>query len=238
MQTPLLPRADASVAPSPRVAAAHPSPEDCERFAQARMRASEGLLLRVHLELCADCRARTLTVASRLRAETQNAVEADRAPAGPRGALLALRRAAWTDHDDAVPRTALSSDSVFEADALAELPWRVPSEVRAVLFDADAPLAWRTVAPGVSVIVLPATSDGAAISLLRLAPQTSAPRHRHHTSETIQVLHGGFADHLGVHHAGDYLQYSANGESHVAVALPSAGPCIVLLRTASVLQSL
>lgn len=229
MQTPVLPRADAPQAPALRVAAAHPSPEECERYAKAQLLASEGLLVRVHLELCASCREHTLTIAARLRAETREAVQADAIPAGPRTAMRTLRYANWqADEPAATERGALER----EADALADLPWRVPSMIRAVLADPDHPLPWRTIGPGVSALALPPTADGATVGLLRLAPGTPAPRHRHVTPETIQVLQGGFEDDRGVHHAGAYLQYPADGALHAAVALPSHGPCIALIRSA------
>ena len=86
-------------------------------------------------------------------------------------------------------------------------------------------LPWRSTRhPGVTWFPLhaaPEGGDGDATVLIRMAPGSSYPRHRHVGVEEVLVLAGGYRDERGEHRSGDYVRYPAGSEHH-PVALGDA----------------
>ena len=70
---------------------------------------------------------------------------------------------------------------------------------------------------------------GRVVALIRMAPGTGYPRHKHRGAEDVLVLRGAYADELGVHRAGDFITY-ADGTTHTPVAVDgeSEEDCILL----------
>jgi len=66
---------------------------------------------------------------------------------------------------------------------------------------------WRTLAPGIRHLeVLPRTTAGENVFLLRVAPGTSLARHGHSGPELTVVREGSFSDELGRFAAGDFAE--------------------------------
>ena len=79
---------------------------------------------------------------------------------------------------------------------------------------------------GVSIAFLYTDEQsGTASVLIRMAPGSSYPGHRHTGPEELLVLQGGYRDHLGEHIAGDYVRYET-GTAHHPVALEGDQACI------------
>ena len=88
-------------------------------------------------------------------------------------------------------------------------------------------LPWRsTTTPGVDWYLLASegeegrAEEGATV-LIRMAPGSGYPPHRHLGIEEVLVLAGGYRDELGEHLAGSYLRYP-QGSEHTPVALGDA----------------
>lgn len=60
---------------------------------------------------------------------------------------------------------------------------------------------------------------GHAAVMIKMAPGSSYPRHRHKGAEELLVLQGGYRDDLGEHRAGEFVRYE-DGSTHQPVALP------------------
>ncbi|MBL8857990.1 MAG: cupin domain-containing protein [Planctomycetes bacterium] len=90
----------------------------------------------------------------------------------------------------------------------------------------DEALAWRaTRHPGVHWIDLHpgpgAHAEGKprdSTVLIRMAPGSGYPRHRHLDVEEVLILRGGYRDEQGEHRAGAYLRYEKDSE-HTPIAL-------------------
>jgi anti-sigma factor ChrR (cupin superfamily) len=74
---------------------------------------------------------------------------------------------------------------------------------------------WTEVAPGISCKLL-ATDEATnrVTMLVRLAPDTEYPPHRHAGLEELHMLHGDLTVGDRILHAGDYLQAEAGTEDH------------------------
>ena len=68
------------------------------------------------------------------------------------------------------------------------------------------------------------TGNGAAI--IRMEPGCGYPRHRHHGTEELLVIQGGYRDHLGEYRAGEYVCYE-DGSEHHPIALEGDEACIL-----------
>lgn len=86
-------------------------------------------------------------------------------------------------------------------------------------------VAWRpTTVEGVEWVLLASEDSEAggaaagATVLIRMAPGTGYPPHRHLDVEEVLILAGGYRDEDGEHVAGDYLRYPA-GSVHAPVAI-------------------
>lgn len=193
-------------------------PSEATLFAYAGGSLPEGLSLVVasHLALCPTCRA---------RARMLDAVG---------GALL-----------DELPDTAVADDALERALARLDAPVP-PSNPEAAAPDVHLGLAlpeplasyvararaprWRFMAPGMShVEVMPRTSRGGTVQLLRIAPGLSVSPHSHGGNEFTLVLQGAYDDELGRFEAGEVAE-TDEGVLHRPVADPEHG-CICLVAT-------
>lgn len=87
---------------------------------------------------------------------------------------------------------------------------------------------WRTVMPGLAVMALPVSACSRhRIMLVRSAPGTKIPQHRHEDAEIALILQGGYADEYGTYRAGDLAVYPG-GTVHRPAADPAAG-CVALV---------
>lgn len=175
-----------------------------------------GLVVAVHLSMCDDCRARSMTL------ETLG------------GALL--------DTGAAVPlgEGALGA-ALARLDGLAQEP-KGPSRRRAG--GVPAPLAdyldgglelvkWKPVGKGVRQAILP-TDRFASARLLRIPGGVAVPDHGHRGLEMTLVLQGAFRDETGRFGPGD-VEIADDTLEHVPVAEPGE-VCICLAATEAPLR--
>lgn len=74
---------------------------------------------------------------------------------------------------------------------------------------------WTDVAPGISCKLLATDAETQRVSMLvRLAPGTDYPAHRHHGPEEVYLLHGELRVDAKTLQAGDYLRSEPGSEDH------------------------
>lgn len=89
-------------------------------------------------------------------------------------------------------------------------------------------LAWKRLLPGVEEHVLEA-GIGRRVSLYRVAPGASVPRHTHAGEEFTLVLEGGYTDSLGAFTRGD-VEFADDSVDHRPVAM-AGRPCVCFVVT-------
>lgn len=96
-------------------------------------------------------------------------------------------------------------------------------------------LAWRSISPGISQHVLPASGyRRGALRLLKIAPGTRMPEHSHCDSELTLILSGAYEDSIGRFEEGDVSD--VDGEvTHAPVAVGDEA-CICLIATSAPLR--
>lgn len=107
---------------------------------------------------------------------------------------------------------------------------KVPQPVAAHVSACGQQAKWRAIRPGLRYCRLPVSDGRHAAMLVRLAPGTKAPRHRHCGDELTLVLEGGYADEYGHYRAGD-LVIAEDGTAHTPVADRAGCTCIVVTET-------
>ncbi len=171
----------------------HPGDEFLLSLAAGRLRPAEGLVVAVHLERCAECRARLHTLQS-LGGALLEAAEP-----------LPLATDAWSrtlERIEAGPAsTAIATPMRAVQPPLAlpgHTPW--PAGLRGCRVT-----GWRWMSPGMrfSRVTLPCDPE-AALFLLRIGEGRSLPRHTHRGTELTQVLCGSFDDGRAHFGAGDF----------------------------------
>jgi putative transcriptional regulator len=198
----------------------HPSDETLAAFASGTLDEARGLVVATHLSLCAVC---------------HNAV---RAFEHVGGVLL----------DDLTP-TDMSAGAAECAMAQLERPEPVSPARRglpaAATRDLPAPLAqydltpWRWIGRGVqwrSVAVN--SADGGRVFMLKAAPGTRLPRHRHTGTEWTCVFEGAFRHDLGRFGPGDFDEADESVEHNPSVEDEVPCICLVALHGSIKLQSL
>ena len=194
----------------------HPSDATLAAFAAGTLDEARGIVVAAHLSLCAQCR---------------NGVHAFE-QAG--GALL----------DDVAPE-ALSAGALQRAmAALGPLDIIAPAIHEGAAGDLPAPLShyavgpWRWIGRGVqwrSVEV--ASSEGVRVFMLKAAPGTKLPRHRHTGTEWTCVFEGAFTHALGRYGAGDFDEADESVEHDPVVDAEYGCVCLVALQGHIELQS-
>ena len=197
----------------------HPSDATLAAFASGSLDEARGIAVAAHLSLCAQCR---------------NAVHAFE-EAG--GALL----------DDVAPE-ALSAGALQRAmAALGPLDIISPA-IRgagaAAAGDLPAPLSnyavgpWRWIGRGVQWRPVEVASDeGVRVFMLKAAPGTKLPRHRHTGTEWTCVFEGAFTHALGRYGSGDFDEADESVEHDPVVDAADGCVCLVALQGHIELQS-
>lgn len=192
------------------VPAHHPAPERLLDYATGSLREAQSLLVASHLAYCPDCRAQV----------------AEMEACG--GALL----------EDLPPEPV--SDTLFGTlmnrlgEAVAAPPPPVPpgrslfpGPLRRAIGAEPEALEWVRIVPGVHLSSWAISAGTASACLLRMAPRSRVPAHRHTDSEMLLVMKGGFSDEFGVYRVGDVASYET-GTPHHALA-DADGECLCLL---------
>jgi hypothetical protein len=138
-----------------------------------------------HLAVCAECRQELETLRPLIRAFVSFPTEVLRPPA-PLWERLARRIASETGQGPLVP------------------PARRHTEPE-----------WEEVAPGISCKLLATDTENDRVSMLvRLAPGTDYPPHRHAGTEELHLLHGVLMIDDKTLHPGDYCRADAGSVDH------------------------
>jgi putative transcriptional regulator len=191
----------------------HPSDATLSAIASGTLDEARGLVVAAHLSLCAQCR---------------NAVHAFEAAGG---ALL----------DDVAPE-AMSAGALQRAmAALGPLDIIAPAirgaAAATAAGDLPAPLShyavgpWRWIGRGVQWRPVDVASDeGVRVFMLKAAPGTKLPRHRHTGTEWTCVFDGAFTHDLGRYGAGDFDEADASVEHNPVVDAAHGCVCLVALQ--------
>lgn len=188
----------------------HPADDLLLAHAAGRLTAGPALLLDVHLEGCAACRARMQPLLAVGGALLEAAAPQPLAPD------------AWSrtlERIDAPP-PASRPPGHARLPLPAGTPW--PRALQAC-----APSPWRWMGPGMRFARLALPADPAAkLFLLRIGPGRSLPRHSHAGIEFTQVLCGRFDDGRSSFGAGDF-DATDDDVLHQPVVRPGA-ECVCL----------
>jgi putative transcriptional regulator len=188
----------------------HPSDATLAAFASGSLDEARGIVVAAHLSLCVQCR---------------NAVHAFEAAGG---ALL----------DDLAPE-AMSAGALQRAmAALGPLDIIAPAiRGAAAPGDLPAPLShyavgpWRWIGRGVQWRPVDvASGEGVRVFMLKAAPGTKLPRHRHTGTEWTCVFDGAFTHDLGRYGAGDFDEADASVEHNPVVDAAHGCVCLVALQ--------
>lgn len=175
-----------------------------------------GLVVAVHLSMCDDCRARSMTLDALGGAvlDTGEAVAMGEAALG--AALARLEGLA----QEARPRRAVPQD--------------VPAPLADYIGGGLSAVKWKPVGKGVKQAILPVGDKMASVRLLRIPGGVAVPDHGHRGMELTLVLQGAFRDETGRFGPGD-LEIASDDLEHVPVAEPGAD-CICLAATEAPLR--
>jgi putative transcriptional regulator len=196
----------------------HPSEATLAAFASGTLDESRGLVVATHLSLCRQCRG------------TVRSFEA------VGGALLEGAEPANMTAG-ALERT-MARLGELQTSAIARAE-RVQDE-----HDLPAPLAqyalgsWRWIGRGVQLrSVDVASAEGVRVFMLKAAPGTRLPRHRHTGTEWTCVFEGAFRHDLGRYGPGDFDEADESVEHNPVVEDGVACICLVALQGSIRLQS-
>jgi putative transcriptional regulator len=196
----------------------HPTDPTLASFAAGALDEARGLVVATHVSLCRQCR---------------NAVRAFECVGG---ALL-----------DTAETTAMNDGALERAMAqLGRVEERVPSTPVAHVAGAlPAPLAqyalgpWRRIGPRLQWRSVDVPSKEAVrVIMLKGAPGTRLPRHKHTGTEWTCVLEGAFRHDVERYGAGDFDEADETVEHHPVVEEGVACICLVALEGTLKLQSL
>jgi putative transcriptional regulator len=195
----------------------HPSDATLSAFASGTLDEARGIVVAAHLALCAQCR----------------------------GAVHAFEEAGGALLDDVAPE-AMSAGALQRAmAALGPLDIISPAiRGAAAVRDLPAPLShyavgrWRWIGRGVQWRSVEVASDeGVRVFMLKAAPGTKLPRHRHTGTEWTCVFDGAFTHALGRYGAGDFDEADESVEHDPVVDAADGCVCLVALQGHIELQS-
>jgi putative transcriptional regulator len=91
----------------------------------------------------------------------------------------------------------------------------LPAALRSYLPGGVAGVKWRMLARGIGRYMIPCRDTrGFRLSLMRIAPGRTIPRHTHRGDELVLVLDGGYHDEFGHYGRGDVEAADASVEHH------------------------
>jgi putative transcriptional regulator len=196
----------------------HPSDPTLAAFASGTLDEARAVVVATHIALCAQCRG----AVAKFEAVGGALLDAAAPTAMSQGALeRTLARTATLDRTEALIKQRPAAE--------AGLP---------------APLAhyalgsWRRLGGSVQFRSVDVTSDdGVRVFMLRAAPGTRLPRHRHTGTEWTCVFEGAFRHEFGRFGPGDFDEADERHEHHPVVEDGATCICLVALQGTIKLQS-
>jgi len=182
----------------------HPSAATLLAYAAGRLPVAHGIVVRTHLELCAECRAEA-----------------------------ALAAAIGGEMLTELPPAALAADSLAKVLGRLEeaAPPAPPARPVPTTVEQLATGRWWWIGPGMRLMpLLRRGADNVRLDLIKVAPGVRLPGHGHTGTELTCVLRGAFGDETGEYHAGDFAE-GEPGLEHEPMALPVGQDCVCLIAT-------
>jgi putative transcriptional regulator len=195
----------------------HPDTETLTDYAAGSLAFGHSLCVAVHLEGCADCHHRAQQL-STVGAALMSGLPPAEVDAGLLDSILGQL-------DRAVPPV-----PARHAAPIAGVP-RALSKLLPGGLDA---VPWKRVSPGLQTAVLGVGDASNQVALVRIKPGGRIAEHRHGGLETTVVLRGGFSDHGGNFHVGDFVTLGQE-DSHQPIAHQNSD-CICLTAQNAPLQ--
>ncbi|MEW6123149.1 MAG: ChrR family anti-sigma-E factor [Pseudomonadota bacterium] len=206
----------------------HLTDETLLRHAAGRLSAGPALAVAVHLEGCAECRARLgvfEAVGGALLEESPPELMAPEALASIMARI---------DAEEAPPAGAPAASPAPRP--MPDFPGglQLPTALRACEIG-----PWKWFGPGVrmSRVAIPGASDSGAI-LLRIGAGRRLPEHGHGALELTQVLYGSFSDRLGRYGPGDISETDEDVDHQPVVDRDGECICLAALEGAMVFRGL
>jgi putative transcriptional regulator len=191
----------------------HPSDATLAAFASGTLDEARGIVVASHLSLCAQCRGTVHAFE-----EVGGVLLGDVEPAALSAGALQRAMAALGPLDIVAP----AIRGAAAAGAASDLP---------------APLShyavgpWRWIGRGVQWRPVEVASDeGVRVFMLKAAPGTKLPRHRHTGTEWTCVFDGAFSHALGRYGAGDFDEADESVEHDPVVDAAHGCVCLVALQ--------
>lgn len=192
----------------------HPSPELLLDYATGALAEAVGLVVAGHVALCPECQTRV----RRLEAVGGALLKAI-APVAVSDRLRARTLAALEESEQ--PHGSQATSAI--ADTI------LPAPIRRQLDRPLAALPWKRLGRFYEEYVLPVSTPGHRVSLLRIPPGRAMPEHDHRGHEYTLVLAGSYRDEGGVFQRGDF-DAKESGHPHRPVAGEGeACLCLVVL---------
>jgi len=189
----------------------HPSQDTLLRYAGGTLPSGPSLVVATHLSFCPDCRRESRAYASMC------------------GELLCTEEPSPLSPDAFVATINLLGTPP------AAVPVREPAHPELPAPLADQPISpWRWLAPGIRIAHVGARTKGRSLFLLRCAPGSSLPAHRHLAPEYSCVIKGAYSDQAGHYGVGDTEESGAD-LSH-APKVDADGECIAVIAVEGKLQ--
>ncbi len=195
----------------------HPGTEILTDYAAGSLSFGESLCVAVHLEGCSACQHRAQQL-SMVGAELMCGLPPAEIDAGVLDSILGQL-------DGAVPPAPARKPA-----AIAGVPRALSKLIPAGL---DA-VPWKRVSTTLQTAILGAGDASNQVALVRIKPGGRIAEHRHGGSETTVVLRGGFSDHGGNFHVGDFVTLGRE-DSHQPIAHQNSD-CICLTAQNAPLQ--
>jgi putative transcriptional regulator len=191
----------------------HPSDATLAAFVSGALDEARGIVVAAHLALCAQCRN-----AVHAFEEAGGALLDDVEPAELSAGALQRAMAALGPLDIIAP----AIRDTGAAAAAGDLP---------ALLSHYALGPWRWIGRGVQWRPVEVASDeGVRVFMLKAAPGTKLPRHRHTGTEWTCVFEGAFTHDLGRYGAGDFDEADETVEHNPVVDAEHGCICLVALQ--------
>lgn len=206
----------------------HPSDATLLAYAAGSLGEGLSLVIACHLTFCPACRdavAKGEAIGGGLLEDMTPGAMSERA----RERILAR-----LDERVSKPQNSAPEKRRAENPRAAYLDPDIPTPLFSYMGDPEAPLPWRSLAPGIRQIILrPPDAAGRNLRLLRVNPGSAIQRHGHNGTELALVLAGAFVDEIGRLGRGDLME--ADDHTVHRPTVDGSDPCVCLIATEGLL---